>query len=205
MRRSLLQPVLRTALCCGLLFAAGTAPLHAQDTPAQGAPEQQASNEAAQQQGQLKWKLINTAIFAALLGYMIYKSAPRFFNARSADIQRAIQEATGLKLDADLRYSEVDRKMATLAEEVKRLRAQAAAEMELEHQRMREESAHERDHIQRNVAAEVEALREQGIRQVQRLTASAALDLAEQSLRDRAAGHQNEFLQDFIHLVEGAK
>src|ERR1700756_2411018 len=71
------------------------------------------------------WKLINSAIFAVLLGWFLWKYAPRFFNARSADIQRAIKEATGLKLDADYRYSEIDRKMALLGEEVQKMREQA--------------------------------------------------------------------------------
>ena len=75
------------------------------------------------------WKLINSAIFAVLLGWFLWKYAPRFFNARSADIQRAIKEATGLKLDADYRYSEIDRKMALLGEEVQKMREHARMEV----------------------------------------------------------------------------
>jgi F-type H+-transporting ATPase subunit b len=199
-RRCLVQ----TAFCCALLSVPGVGHLSAQNASPESS-SQQTTKETGEQQGQMKWKIINTALFAALLGYLLAKSAPRFFNARSADIQQAIKEATGLKLDADLRYSEVDRKMATLAEEVKRIRAHAAAEMELEHQRIRAEAAHERDRMQHNVASEIEALREQAMRQIRRRTASDALALAEQSLRDRAAGRQHEFLQDFVHLVAGAE
>ena len=52
------------------------------------------------------------------IGYFDRQIRAQFFNARSADIQKAIQEATGLKMNADLRYSEIDRKMANLSSEV---------------------------------------------------------------------------------------
>jgi F0F1-type ATP synthase membrane subunit b/b' len=190
------KTILTIALFGTLFFGPAVCCLHAQS---------EASQEIIEQQHQLRWKLINTAIFAVLLGYYIAKSAPRFFNARSADIQRAIKDATGLKMDADLRYSEADRKMATLAEAISRLRAEAAAEMEREHQRVRHETEQERDRIDHNVAAEIEAFRLAGIRQVRRRTATAALDLAEQQLRERAPGHEGDFLHDFVNIVEGGK
>ena len=116
----------------------------------------------------MTWKLINTGLFAIAFGYLLWKSAPRFFNARSADIQRAIKDATGLKMNADLRYSEADRKMATLPDEVKRLRAQAAAEMEREHARIQHDTEQEIQHIRRNIQFESDALRSESRDQIRR-------------------------------------
>ena len=87
-----------------------------------------------------RWKIANTLIFAIGLGYLIAKYAPAFFNARSGEIQKAIQDATGLKIEAEFRSSEIDRKMAGLAEEVKKLRQQYADELEREHERFRHET-----------------------------------------------------------------
>ncbi len=148
-------------------------------------------------------KIVNTVLFAIGLGYLVWKYAPAFFNARSADIQKAIQDAMGLKIEAEFRYSEIDRKMATLAEEVKKLRAQSAAEMEREHERLRHETEIEIGHIHHNVLAEIEAFRMEGTRQVSRHTAELALTLAERQLQNRfASGEPDEILQDFVHLVE---
>ncbi len=191
--RSLL---LRVALSGGLLLAAGV------PGGAQASAQEQAKSETAEQQNLTTWKLVNTALFAVLLAWGIAKTAPRFFNARSADIQKAIQDATGLKIQADFRYSEIDRKMATLSEEVKRLREQAAAEMEHEHERVRQETQHERERIAQNVRAEIEGIRFEGMAQVRRRTAQAALALAEQQLHDRAASSESGFLGDFVRLVE---
>jgi F-type H+-transporting ATPase subunit b len=153
-----------------------------------------------------KWKIINTAIFAVLLGWFLWKYAPKFFNARSADIQRAIKEATGLKLDADYRYSEVDRKLATLGEEVQKMREQAHAQWEREHEHLRHEADADINHIQQNVRNEIEAFRLEGSLKLRQHTARLALELAERRLRNRfAQGEPQELLQNFIHLVERGK
>ena len=153
-----------------------------------------------------KWKIINTAIFAVLLGWFLWKYAPKFFNARSVDIQRAIKEATGLKLDADYRYSEVDRKLATLGEEVNKMRERAQADWQHERDRLRLDADAEINHIHQNVHNEIEAFRLEGVQEVRQHTARLALEIAERRLRDRfAQGEPPEMLQDFIHLVERGK
>lgn len=150
-----------------------------------------------------RWKIINTALFLIAFGYLIAKFAPRFFNARSADIQKAIQDATGLRIEAEFRYSEIDRKMATLPDEIKRMREQSAAEMERAHQRFRHETELEIAHIRRNSQAEVEALRKEGADQVRRHTAQLALLSAERRLRDRFTSEDPApLIGDFIRLVE---
>src|SRR5947209_1006757 len=109
MRRVLVVNV----VCCGL-FAFAPVPAQAQEHNRQ--QEREPENTLG------PWRIANTLLFAAVFGWFLYRTAPKFFNARSADIQKAIKDATGLKIEADFRYSEVDRKMATLAEEVKRMR-----------------------------------------------------------------------------------
>ena len=180
----------------GLLLSVG-----AQVAFAKGSDEQ-----ISEPAGDMKWKVINTALFVIGLGYLLRRSAPAFFNARSADIQKAIKDATGLKIEADFRYSEIDRKMATLTEEIGRMRAQSAAAMEREHERMRQDTAVETQRLQHNVAAELEAFRNEGIRKVRQQTAQAAFALAEQRLRDKLTGAESDDrVHDFVQLVELGK
>jgi len=153
-----------------------------------------------------RWKIINFSIFAVLLGWALVKYSPRFFNTRSADIRKAIEDATGLKLEADYRYSEIDRKMATLAEEVKKMRAQAAIELEREHRRVLRETAQEIDHINRQVNNEIDALRKEAAGRVRHHAAQLAVELAERRLQDRFAPGEPDYLfQDFVHLVDQGK
>jgi len=121
------RTLVRGILLAGLLFPAVHRPLRAQAPDEKQANVQPRESEKGENENaDAKWHLINTALFAIGLGWAIWKMAPSFFNARSADIQRAITEATGLKMQADLRYSEIDRKMATLPDEVKRMKEQSA-------------------------------------------------------------------------------
>ncbi len=192
MRRAFLLPA---CFCAALLLLVGASAVHAQEGQQRG---------AAEENSEMRWHIINTAIFAAGLGFAIWKLAPAFFNARSVDIQRAIKEATGLKMQADLRYSEIDRKMATLPDEVKRMREQARLEMEREYARRQEETAAELEHINKSVTAEIEALRAEAAYQIRQRTAQLALRLAERQLRDTAASSSSndESFQELIHLVE---
>ncbi len=153
-----------------------------------------------------KWKVINILLFAIALGWAIWKYAPGFFNARSADIQKAIKDATGLKIDADFRYSEIDKKMANLPAAIKALEQQAETEMEREHGRILRETEEELEHIRRNVEAETDAFRQEGTIRIRQHTAALAMELAERRLRDRfASGEPGDLVQDLIHLIDRGK
>jgi len=165
-----------------------------------------AKPEAAHEEDIMIWKIANFLIFAGGIGFLLYKFAPSFFESRSADIQQAIQEATGLKLTADLRYSEIDRKMANLSGEVGKLRAEAQMEMEREHERMIAQTKEEIVHIQKSTAAEIEALRGEGAERLRVYATHQALALAEARLRDRfAATDQKDLVNEFLTLVERGK
>jgi F-type H+-transporting ATPase subunit b len=168
--------------------------------------EKSASAENASEASNTGWKIANFAIFAGGIGYFIFKFAPGFFHARSADIQKAIKDATGLKMEADLRYSETDRKMANLAEEVGRLRAESQAEMEREYARLRAHTAEEIAYIQRNVGVEIEAQQAEGAAKLRGYATEQALAEAESRLRERLGStDQKDFVGDFLRLVERGK
>lgn len=201
-------------VACSMIFAASDAraqanPQSQNPTRATGRTHgqnggQPANAETPEENHMMGWEIANFVIFLGLLSWGIAKSAPKFFNARSADIQRAIQEATGLKLDADFRYSEADRKLAALAEEIRRIREQAQLEFEREHEQVRAETRQELDRLSRNVEAEIEAFRAAGAARARQRAADTALALAEQQLRERAAGQNQRFVNEFVHLVDGS-
>jgi F0F1-type ATP synthase membrane subunit b/b' len=198
--RAAIRPyILRLTFCAGLFFLAAGVHARAQESQAQ-------AQETAALDRVGKWKLINTAIFAVGLAWFLAKYAPAFFNARSADIQKSIQDATGLKIEADFRYSAIDKKMANLAEEIKKIREQAHIEMEREHERIRHQTELEAQRIHHAAVNEINALRKEAADRVQLHTAQVALGLAERRLQDRfAQGEPDNLVDDFIHLVEHGK
>ena len=131
----------------------------------------------------LKW--FNFAVLAVGLGYLVAKHAPAFFNARTEAIQKAIQDATGLKLDADFRSSEIDRKMATLSAEISKLRTEGEAEMQAEQQRLAKETGQSLAQIQRHEAQEIASLEHNARLELNRHTAELAVSIAASRLRER--------------------
>ena len=183
-------------LLCGLALTTGSLAF------AQGP----AATDAREEQREFNLHLANSILFAIGFGYLLWRVAPSFFNARSADIQKAIKDATGLKIQADFRYSEIDRKMATLPQEVERMRAEARAAMEREHERIRRETEEELEHIRKKVAFETDAFSKDATRRLRLHTGRLALNAAERRLRDQADSlSSGEFVDDFIHLVEEGK
>jgi F0F1-type ATP synthase membrane subunit b/b' len=189
---------LRFSICAALVFFIGGLNAVAQ--------ESQHGDEAAATDSTGMWKIINTALFAALVAWFLVKNGPRFFNARSADIQKAIQDATGLKIEADFRYSEIDKKMATLADEVARIREQSRGEMDREHERFRSQTEQEIARIRQSGLNEIDALRQEAANRVQLHTAESALDLAERRLQERfARGEQDGLVGELVRLIERGK
>ena len=193
-RRPKLQVCL-FALLAGLLFFASPNPACAQS-----------SKRGETLDTVDRWKIINTAIFVAGLGWFLAKYGPRFFNARSSDIQKAIKDATGLKIEADFRYSVIDKKMASLPQEVEKLRQQGRQEMEREQARFRQQTQAEVERIKIHAGIEIDALRKEAADRVQLHTAQLALGLAERRLQDRfASGEPADLTDDFIRLIERGK
>jgi F-type H+-transporting ATPase subunit b len=170
------------------------------------AQERSQQPSASEQDSSAPWKVTNFLIFALGLGWFIAKKGPRFFAARSADIQKAIKDATGLKMNADLRYSEIDRKMASLAETVKQLRDQGSIEMEQVHQQILRQTEQQIQHIRENAVIEIEILYAEGRRRVNHYMAGLTLSLAEQRLRKQLSETEPDNLfHDFVNLVERGK
>lgn len=180
-----------TLFCFGLFFFGGL-----QIASAQDAQEYSAIDKVTP----LKWA--NSIIFFAGLAYLIYRYSPPFFNARSADIQKAIEEATGLRIQGEFRRSEADKKMATLPGEIAKIQQQHDEALAREYERVQRDTECEVQRIHMGVAAEIAALRKEGVRRVQQHTASAAIDLAERRLRDRLQSSTSNNLQDFLAAVE---
>ncbi len=188
-----------------VLFATLLTPLasYSQESPAAGqkaeSPEKEAQDNPETGIGRddiFKW--INFGIFAGGLGYFIVKKGPAFFNARTADIQKAIKDATGLKMEADFRSSEIDRKMATLGAAVQKLRDESKQEMEQEHQRILRETEAGLQRLQQHFALEVASLQQNARIELRRHTSELAVSMAASRLRDQLTGDDQDRLIGFF-------
>ncbi len=169
---------MRRLLLCLVVAAALTAPLCAQERSETARAGQPESGRL------LVWKWINFGVLIAGLGYLVAKNAPAFFNARTAEIQKAIKDATGLKLEADFRISEIDRKMATLDAEIRHMRDASRAEMQQESARIDRETSFALEKIHEHTAREIESLQHLARNTLREHAVQLAVSLAGAQLRE---------------------
>jgi F0F1-type ATP synthase membrane subunit b/b' len=183
--------VTRRSLLLGIFAIVLAIPAFAQeptdDRVAAGQPE---SGSA------LVWKWINFGVLLGGLGYLAAKNAPAFFSARTADIQKAIKDATGLKIEAEFRASEIDRKMATLEAEIRRMRDGSRTEMSQESARIDHDTSVALDKIREHTVREIEALQHQARNTLREHVAQLAVTLAGERMRERMTP------DDRAHLVD---
>ena len=153
------------------------APAHAA-----GAPH----GEAAAEHGpSIVWKWANFVLLAGGLGYLIGRHAPAFFRSRTDEIQQGMANAARIKKDADLRVAEVERRLATLEQEIAALRSGSVAEMAAEAKRIQEETARQLAKTQEQAEQEIASAAKTARKELKAYSADLAVSLAEQKVQSR--------------------
>jgi|SRR5947209_4023846 len=152
----------------------------------------------------LKWKWINFAILAGVLGYLIGKQAPAFFKGRSETILRDIHEATKVREEAEARAREMELRLANLGNEVEKLRREAKELMAQEGQRIRQETAQQITRVQQSAEQDIAAAAKHATQELKAYSANLAVDLAEQRIRTQMTGDiQDRLVNRFVHELDG--
>ena len=152
------------------------------------------------------WKLANFAILVGLLGYMIKKSAPAFFQARTEQIQSAIVEAGKAKLTAEERVAEIERRLAGLAAELDSMKARARTEMASEGERIREETERHLANLQRQAEQEIESMTKAALKELKLYSADLALRMAENQVASRMTPEtQHALTKAFVSDLQDGK
>jgi len=145
------------------------------------------------------WKWANFAMLAALLGYMIKKSAGPFFQGRNDEIQKALVEAKIAREEAETRAAEMDRRMANLEAEIQLLRDNSAKEMQAEAGRIQADTEKQLARLQEVAQQEIEASAKIATSDLRAFSSSLALQLAEQKIRTQLTpDRQGSLVSSFI-------
>jgi F-type H+-transporting ATPase subunit b len=165
------------------------------------AQEKEGAKEEVAKDEMIVWKWANFVILLGVAGYFLNKSLPTFFKSRSGEIQKDITEAQATKQAAEKRAAEMDARLNALGAEIERFKAQAKIEMEQESARIRQETAHQIEKLQRQAEQEIESAGNLATRELGAYAAKLALDLAEQRIRTRLdasteAGLVDDFTAD---------
>ena len=163
----------------------------------QEAGEHGAAAEAAEPS--IVWVWVNFVILAGGLGYLAVKHLPKIFADRSSEIQKNITEAQQVKRDAEARAAQMEARLKALGADIETFRKQAAAEMQQEGERIRQETVAQIKKVEQQAALEIESAGKAATRELRKYSAELALKLAEERVRARLdASSESALVERFV-------
>jgi F0F1-type ATP synthase membrane subunit b/b' len=128
-------------------------------------------------------KLVNLAIFLAIIGYILRKPMTAFFENRTKAIMADLERAKRERDAAEAKLAEVDARLAKLADESAAIKAEAASEAEAEYNRVVARAGEEAKKIGEAAEREIDGALKAAKADLQRFTAEKAVELAEARIR----------------------
>jgi F0F1-type ATP synthase membrane subunit b/b' len=145
------------------------------------------------------WQIANFAILAGFLGYLIYKNAGKFFQARTEQIQRELVESAKAKQEGEARVAEIETRIAKLGAEIERMRTAMRQEMAAEGERIRLDTERHIRRVQEQAEQEIENMIKAARRELKTYSAELAFRLAEEQLKGRITSDvENNLVSSFI-------
>ncbi|MGA3167489.1 MAG: hypothetical protein ABSF14_15405 [Terriglobia bacterium] len=145
---------------------------------------------AAEEKGQepareLLYKVINFALLAGGLGYVLRKPAADFFRSRSASIQKSLEEGRKVLETSEAQLHAVEEKLVHLEEEIAAFKASADREMAAELRRLEQATAEEAARILEAAHAQLDTAVRGAKLELKNYAAQQAVTLAEGLIRER--------------------
>jgi len=127
--------------------------------------------------------VINFAILAALLGWVVKKAMPNGFAPRTAEIQKGIAEARKASAEAGARLAEIEARLARLDAEIADIRTAAEADFSIEEQRIKAAAEQDASHVIASAEQEIAAAARSAQRELKAFVADLAVGLAEKKIK----------------------
>jgi F-type H+-transporting ATPase subunit b len=126
---------------------------------------------------------LNFAIVAGLIAWFAKKNLPAMFRARTASIQKSLEEARKASEDANRRLAEIESRLGRLDDEILQMRAAAEKEAVAEEERIKAAAAEEARRIKVSADQEIAAALKAARRELTAYAADLAVALASKQIR----------------------
>jgi F-type H+-transporting ATPase subunit b len=127
--------------------------------------------------------IINFAILASALGWVVKKAMPNGFAPRTAEIQKGIEDARKASAEASARLSEIEGRLAKLDAEITEVKAAAEADFSVEEQRIKAAAEEDAKSVISAAEQEIAAAARTAQRDLKAFAAGLAVDLAEKKIK----------------------
>jgi F-type H+-transporting ATPase subunit b len=127
--------------------------------------------------------IINFVILAAALAWVVRKVLPNGFAPRTAEIQKALEEARKASADASARLGEIEGRLARLDAEIAGIRSAAEADFTVEEQRIKAAAEQDAKNVIAAAEQEIAAAARTAQRELKSFVADLAVNLAENKIK----------------------
>jgi len=127
--------------------------------------------------------IINFSIIAGALAFGLKKGLPGFFPARTAAIQKGVEEARKASAESSARLADIEARLGRLDSEIASMRSTAEAEGRAEDGRLRQVTEDERRKILASAEQEITAAAGTARRDLKQYAAGLAVALAEKKIK----------------------
>ncbi len=133
----------------------------------------------------LQYKLVNFAILAAGIGFIVVKALFPAFRSQQKQILDGMAQAERRAEEAAAQAAEIDGRMAGLDRDVAALRDNARVEMESESDRFNRATKEMLEKIERSAGMEISSMAKAARQELKQYSADLALDLAKRKIQSR--------------------
>jgi len=141
-------------------------------------------------------KTVNFIVLFGGLAYFLYKPIRNFLQKRSEEIEQGLKEAGNAQREAELKLQEANARLATLEDEIEKLKKEAEIEGDKERERVIQLAQQEAERIKYFAKQEIEMLMRAGIQDLKQYTAELASALAEERIKKKMSPEDQSFLID---------
>ena len=133
----------------------------------------------------LAFRVVNFAILAAALVYLLRKPLGNYLDAKAEQIRSELKEAVGKRERAETERKEAEARLAGLDDEIAEVRAKGIAQAEDERRRILQAAESEAARLAERAKKEIEAEVELARRRLTARAAELSIDLARQKLGEQ--------------------
>jgi F-type H+-transporting ATPase subunit b len=127
--------------------------------------------------------VINFAIIAVAIIFLLKSNLPSMFRARTQSIQKEMEEARHASQEAQRRLKEIEDRLARMNIEIGEMQARAESDSKAEEERIRASIEVEKQKILHSAEQEVEQATNAARRDLQKYAVTLAVEMAEKGLR----------------------
>ncbi len=141
-------------------------------------------------------KTINFIVLFGGLAYFSYKPIRNFLQKRSQEIEQGLKEAGDAQREAELKLREANARLATLEDEIEKLKMEVEIEGRKERERIIQLAQQEAERIKYFAKQEIEMLMRAGTQDLKQYTVELASALAEEKIKKKMSPEDQSFLID---------